>query len=302
MRATLLPAVLLLLWTCDLHAQVPNGSFEAWFTVPNTPLLFPEQWTLSIGQPTQNVTQTATARTGNLAVRGEVVGTSLPPPFNVQIPRLESIATFGPGSTVPPEPGFLVSNAEPAVSGFYILDAVGGDELLVIVQMLRFTSTDSALVGLGSLSLPAASSYTAFTAPINYSSGDPPTHCWIIITVQGVGTTPQPGSVFLVDDISFSGSTTVDEGEWVTAVTALENYPNPFSERTKLSFSLNKPTFVSVAIFDLLGRQVEELVAGYLPQGGHHVSFDASTLPSGVYLYRIEGDGSAKTRPMIVSR
>ena len=71
-----------------------------------------------------------------------------------------------------------------------------------------------------------------------------------------------------------------------------QNYPNPFNPGTTINFSLAVDSKVSLKIFDVLGQEVATLVNGQLAAGNHPVSFDASSLNSGVYFYRIDANGS----------
>ena len=70
-----------------------------------------------------------------------------------------------------------------------------------------------------------------------------------------------------------------------------QNYPNPFNPSTTINFSLAVDSKVSLKIFDVLGQEVATLVNGQLAAGSQKVSFDASSLNSGVYFYRIDADG-----------
>jgi hypothetical protein len=70
-----------------------------------------------------------------------------------------------------------------------------------------------------------------------------------------------------------------------------QNYPNPFNPSTKIEFRLAVDSKVSLKVFDVLGQEVVSLINANLVAGGHSVSFDASSLNSGVYLYRIEATG-----------
>jgi hypothetical protein len=70
-----------------------------------------------------------------------------------------------------------------------------------------------------------------------------------------------------------------------------QNYPNPFNPSTKINFSLAVDSKVSLKIFDVLGQDVATVVNANLAAGGHSIDFDASSLNSGVYLYRIEATG-----------
>jgi len=67
-----------------------------------------------------------------------------------------------------------------------------------------------------------------------------------------------------------------------------QNYPNPFNPTTVINYGLPKNSFVTLTIYDELGRRVETLVSEEQNAGYHSISFDASRLSSGVYFYRIE--------------
>jgi len=69
------------------------------------------------------------------------------------------------------------------------------------------------------------------------------------------------------------------------------NYPNPFNPTTMLRFSLPSSGDVSVTVFDLLGRQKQQLNLGLLRSGDQRVALDASTWPSGVYIYKVKYAG-----------
>jgi hypothetical protein len=71
-----------------------------------------------------------------------------------------------------------------------------------------------------------------------------------------------------------------------------QNYPNPFNPSTTINFSLAVDSKVSLKIFDVLGQEVATLVNGQLAAGSQKVSFDASSLNSGVYFYRIDANGN----------
>jgi hypothetical protein len=70
-----------------------------------------------------------------------------------------------------------------------------------------------------------------------------------------------------------------------------QNYPNPFNPSTMISFRLAVDSKVSMTVFNVLGQEVASLLNGNLVAGSHQVNFDASTLNSGVYMYRIEAAG-----------
>lgn len=80
-----------------------------------------------------------------------------------------------------------------------------------------------------------------------------------------------------------------------------QNYPNPFNPSTTIKFDLAKNGFVSIKIFDILGREIKSIVNDNLNKGSYEVSFNAGELSSGVYFYKMEsGDFSQIKRMMLL--
>lgn len=79
-------------------------------------------------------------------------------------------------------------------------------------------------------------------------------------------------------------------------------YPNPFAHQTTLSYHLTEPGNVRLAVYDLLGREVALLVDGIKSTGTHTASFDATELPSGVYVARLEAHGVMRARTLALTR
>jgi hypothetical protein len=136
--------------------------------------------------------------------------------------------------------------------------------------------------------------------------GDETGSSWSIVGfVPGFGTTTEPKSYSFVDEnlssgkyqyrlkqIDFDGrfeySKTVEvEISAPTEFTLEQNYPNPFNPSTTISFSIPEKSFVTLKVYDMLGREVAELVNEELETGNFEKTFDASSLSSGVYIYRI---------------
>ena len=93
-------------------------------------------------------------------------------------------------------------------------------------------------------------------------------------------------------DGTFEYSDIVEVDVLAPAVFALDqNYPNPFNPTTKITFSLAVDSKINLTVFNVLGQEVATLVNTNLVAGAHNVNFDASSLNSGVYLYRIEAVG-----------
>jgi hypothetical protein len=79
-----------------------------------------------------------------------------------------------------------------------------------------------------------------------------------------------------------------------------QNFPNPFNPTTKISFSLAIEGFVSMKVYDMVGREVMTLVSGNKTAGSHSVEFNASNLTSGVYFYKLEAPGYSDMKRMML--
>jgi len=82
--------------------------------------------------------------------------------------------------------------------------------------------------------------------------------------------------------------------------TILQNYPNPFNAQTTIRFVLPRAQEVELSVYDLLGRQIEVLIDEYLEAGSYKVEFDASSLSSGVYFYRLRAGDKIETKRMVL--
>ena len=79
-----------------------------------------------------------------------------------------------------------------------------------------------------------------------------------------------------------------------------QNYPNPFNPSTTISFNLPKTGFISLKVFDLLGREVATLMDGYRKPGMYQEQFDASHLAGGVYVVRLKNEVISKSIKLLL--
>ncbi|MEP0859909.1 MAG: T9SS type A sorting domain-containing protein [Ignavibacterium sp.] len=79
-----------------------------------------------------------------------------------------------------------------------------------------------------------------------------------------------------------------------------QNYPNPFNPSTKISYSIKESGFVSLKVYDVLGREVATLVNEDQTPGVYTVQFNASNLATGIYLYRLETGSFTKVNKMML--
>ena len=114
-------------------------------------------------------------------------------------------------------------------------------------------------------------------------------------------------SYYRLKQIDFDGTTeysnTIEVVYGAVSDFALEqNYPNPFNPTTKINYSIKEKGNVELKIFDLLGSEIAVLVNEEKDPGNYDVSFDASSLSSGVYLYTIKSGSFVQTRKMLLMK
>ncbi len=87
-----------------------------------------------------------------------------------------------------------------------------------------------------------------------------------------------------------------DEIDIPLAYSLSQNYPNPFNASTTINYSILNDGFVTVDVYDIIGRKIETLVSGHQNAGQHSVVWNANNVSSGVYFYRITSDNYSETR------
>lgn len=80
------------------------------------------------------------------------------------------------------------------------------------------------------------------------------------------------------------------------------NWPNPFNPKTSITYDLKENGPVLLRVFDVLGREAEVLVSGEQEAGRHTVTFDGSSLSSGIYFYRLDAGDFTDTKKMILMK
>ena len=79
-----------------------------------------------------------------------------------------------------------------------------------------------------------------------------------------------------------------------------QNYPNPFNPSTSIQYSVAGRQFVTLKVYNALGKEIAALVNKEVPSGNHEIEFDATNLPSGIYFYQLQADNSIATKKMIL--
>ena len=285
MKRIFLLLMFLFLVPVQFFAQnILNGGFETWTAG------YPANWYAdNIPFYVTAITQSSTAHSGSSSLMGAVVSYAGSP----YTPLLEA------GSTLQ---GFTISQRFKSITGYYQYTPVQGDKFSGVFTLYN----GQTLVATGIMDISAAaSSWTQFSVDFAYVSGDTPDNCKIAIVIDGPtsGGDYHIGSTFLLDDLNLTGTaTSVNDKNLIPAKFSLEqNYPNPFNPSTKIQYDLPENSFVSLKIYNAIGKEVASLVNDVVPAGSHEILFDASGLNSGVYFYTLKaGNNFVQTRKMIL--
>ena len=81
-----------------------------------------------------------------------------------------------------------------------------------------------------------------------------------------------------------------------------QNYPNPFNRATRIKYIIPKQSFVTMKVFDMLGREIATLINEKHEPGSYEVEYDARELPNGFYFYRLKAGGFIGTKKMMFLR
>ncbi len=165
----------------------------------------------------------------------------------------------------------------------------------------------------------AIGSFTTTVALVNYSAGGSDTG-WVHYAYS-IGSLVSPGANIyigwrehVVDNLTDGAAVQLDlisvtsnpvgihnNGNETPASFSLEqNYPNPFNPTTNIKFGLPKSGNVKLAVYNILGNEVSVLIDGYKQAGSYTADFDASKLSSGIYFYKLIGQGFVSTKKMML--
>ena len=85
-------------------------------------------------------------------------------------------------------------------------------------------------------------------------------------------------------------------------ITLDQNYPNPFSGKTVITFRIPENDFVSLKVYNMLGVEIAELAGKRFEAGNHSLEFESGQLPKGKYFYRVESNNLSATRGMTIMK
>ena len=90
--------------------------------------------------------------------------------------------------------------------------------------------------------------------------------------------------------------------EQTNVISSLENYPNPFSDNTNISYSIKKDATVELSILDLLGNKVSTIESGNKTSGNYSVNWNSESVAEGMYLLQLKVGNSISTKKLIINK
>lgn len=166
-------------------------------------------------------------------------------------------------------------------------------------NILYETTVDIELSRDGGASWETIVSGAANTGSYDWMVAGPPSESSRIAVIDH-----RDGTVSGTQDFRIISTVAVEpSGQEAPSTFALgQNYPNPFNPSTAIEIDVPQAAFLTLEIYDVLGREVSTLVSGEFLPGRYRYTWDAARLPSGVYVYRLEAEGFSATRTMLLQK
>lgn len=159
---------------------------------------------------------------------------------------------------------------------------------------------NNLIAGTGGVNQSGSGVYVSTNGGDNWSMSTPNTY------LNGNCITIESSYIYFVDNSLFRN--TLSQVIAVNQISIIvpkefllgQNYPNPFNPVTTIRFHIPKPTFVKVAVYDVIGREVEILGNEIVKAGQYKVTWDASKYSSGIYFYKLITNDYSVTKKMIL--
>jgi hypothetical protein len=275
----------LIAMTIRANAQIPNNGFENWTTKGGyeNPTGWGTMNSIATG-PFFSCTKSTDhfpVSVGNFSIRLEN-NTSL-----TQWTGGYGIAMTDP-MAYPFQPAFPIVSHPNSLCGYYKYYSLNNDSMFIRILFFErgiMRGDDTFVTG------TTTSTWTSFTLPITNTLADSASIWFSAFYPNGPTDGPKGNSVLYVDNLSFdnlSSSVHLSSSGLPGKFNLAQNYPNPFNPSTTISFSLPSKSFVSLRVFDLIGREVTTIVSGELSAGHWSGQWNSDGNPSGIYFYRLQ--------------
>ena len=279
--------IALIVMSIDANAQIPNSNFEDWETDINgnlNPLL----WETTNDAPSVSVEQYSPACSGDISM--------LVKPFDAGGFILAGISYTD----------FAFNLRPTQITACIKATVMPGDVVLVMFSSHRGDSDieqDSIVAAGDSCTFKIFTStnqFECFTMPLSYLSSELPDSATIMIIAGDFGNA-QIGTEIIIDEISFTCETGINETVIPESAIVGKNYPNPAGRSTSIPLKLNKGSTVTLHLFDVLGKEVKTISYGFLNAGENTLTLLVNDLAAGIYQCKIVGDNFTVTTKIAVN-
>ncbi len=259
------------------QAQLVNGGFEDWANGD------PVGWnTVNFPPSAVPITQSTDAQLGNYAAHGVV----LENPFTPGQPLHPFMST----DQIP------ISQPPTSLTGWYKYSPTLNSTFLLISILVA--DENDEMTGIGGLQVfNAATGYTSFTIPVDYTQGTGLPAASVLVSVMIAEEDPLNGgfgSTFHVDGFAISNSTGIGELDPMLNLTVGHPFPQPLTDECSIRLGVMEAGPMTIDVIDISGRQCGVLMEGSMMPGEHLVSWlPPATIANGTYFIRIiTSDGS----------
>ena len=297
-----LTIIVILLLSAKMMAQIPNSGFENWTTYGNG--MIPDGWwstndsinSTSSYFPVTRSTDHYPASIGSYSIRLECN------------PSLSGWAKYGfalPGGEFRHNvyPVFPVTGHPKSLCGYYKYLPQNGDTMYIWYRLFKNGVTVTSGNFLCNTTVSDWTAFKIFVKDTSYSSAD---SAYIYVCAYYGSGIVHGNSMLYVDNLSFDDlitSVSKDQTDEIPSKYELsQNYPNPFNPSTVISYQVANLGEVSLKVFDLLGREIATLVNEVKAAGSYSKQWNAATMSSGIYFYRLQAGSYTQTKKLILLR
>jgi len=270
--------------------QIPNGNFENWTTINLESL---DSWNTSNNNlMTPAVTKTTDANSGIYAMRLE----NLPLGGSNYTQTFALCGQQGESTVLP---GFPVLIRDTTFNGYYKYFPQNNDSLTIGVFMYSLGTQ----VGGGFFQTGVQqNAYTYFSTPIYYIgsfTGVPDSASVFATPFSTTSNIAKGNSVLYIDKLSLDNVLFVPQN---IVSTDLNVYPNPFKSDLNIKITVKSENIYTISIFDIAGREMEQIYKGKLFEGINNVSYKNNNLQSGTYFIVVKSNNNSETTKIILQK
>ncbi len=202
--------------------------------------------------------------------------------------------------------GFTITEKYKYLTGYYKFTAADtNDNIYISIFLYNISATDTTIVGVAPTLLTHSPNFIPFDIEFYYSNNTLMPNL-IKITFSMINSKsgfPHLGSAFYIDDLTLTNTVDVKDPSSAKFDYYLsQNYPNPFNPSTKIQYSISSRQFVSLKVYDILGKEISTLVNEEKSAGTYNVTWNAAKFSNGVYFYRMQAGNFVQIKKLVLMK